>query len=357
MYIKNILPHQASIPSDFRHISGIMADEHEHDGPMSEIRKVAYAMTAEKVSGNTRGFGYLCEKYSRLLVEHPDTATVSECSCGCLENDNIFKMLEEIGRFSAECYAIAFETGHLSKTIEYGSNDEKVRKTTDMVNSGFYFMTDRYEEFYTSTLYIPVEEARKNIMETIDVFHANFEKGDGLAQLAWISRKRTDDNSNFGKFVHEYPDHVVPTFICCNLMNYVINPTRLNITETFVCDLRLKFYDCGVPFPDYCSEWVDDKSRPIAKSADDDNDGKIDYVKVLRVMSPIQAIVNNGGLHALKGLYERNPEMVRKGLIGVDFGEYRSTIDYWKKTSSYEKYHANAEDILAEMESFAASIV
>jgi len=357
MYIKNILPHQASIPSDFHYISGIMTDEHEHDGPMSEIRKVAYAMTAAKVSGNTEEFSRLCEEYRQLLVKYPDTASVSECSCGCLENDNIYKMLGEIGRFSPECYAIAFDTGHLSKTIEYGSNKKKVRKTTDMVNSGFYFMTDRYEEFYTGTLYIPVEEARKNIMETIDVFHANFEKGDGLAQLAWISRKRTDDNSNFGKFEREYPVDLPTSFICCTLMNYVINPTRLNITETFVWDLLLKFYDCGVPFPDVISEWVDDKTRPIAKSAED-NDGKIDYVKVLRVMSPIQAIVNNGGLHALKGLYERNPEMVRKGLIGVDFGEYRSKIDYWKKTSSsYEKYHANAEDILAEMESFVASIV
>ena len=356
MYIKNILPHQASIPSDFRHISGIMADEHEHDGPMPRIRKVAYSMTAAKVSGNTEEFSRLSGEYRQLLIEHPDTATVSECSCGCLENDNIFKMLEEIGRFSAECYAIAFETGHLSNTIEYGSNDEKVRKTTDMVNSGFYFMTDKYEEFYTGTLYIPVEEARKNIMETIDVFHANFEKGDGLAQLAWISRKRTDDNSNFGKFVHEYPVDLTISYICSNLMNYVINPIRLNITETFVWDLLKNLYDRGVPFPDVISEWVDDESRPIAKSAED-NDGKIDYVKVLRVMSPIQAIVNNGGLHALKGLYERNPEMVRKGLIGVDFGEYRSTIDYWKKTSSYEKYHVNAEDILAEMESFVASIV
>ena len=357
MCIKNILPHQASIPSDFHNISGIMADVHKHAGPMSEIRRVARAMTAAKVGGNTKEFSRLCEEYRQLLEKYPDTATVSECSCGCLENDNIYKMLEAIGRFSAECYAIAFETGHLSKTIEYGSNDEKVRKTTDMVNSGFYFMTDKYEEFYTGTLYIPVEEARKNIMETIDVFHANFEKGDGLAQLAWIARKRTEDNSMFGKIVREYPDHLLISYICSNLMNYVINPIRLNITETFVCDLLLKLYDCGVPFPDVISEWVDDESRPIAKSAED-NDGKIDYVKVLRVMSPIQAIVNNGGLHALKGLYERNPEMVRKGLIGVDFGEYRSTIDYWKKTSSsYEKYHANAEDILAEMESFVASIV
>lgn len=333
-----------------------MADKHEHAGPMPEIRRVACAMTAAKVSGNTKEFSRLCEEYRQLLVEHPDTESVSECSCGCLENDNIYKMLEEIGRFAAECYAIASETGHLSKTIEYGSNKKKVRKTTDMVSSGFYFMTDRYEKFYTGTLYIPVEEARKNIMETIDVFHANFEKGDGLAQFAWISCKRTEDNSNFGKFVREYPVDLQISYICSNLMNYVIDPTRLDITETFVWDLLLKFYDCGVPFPDVISKWVDDKSRPIAKSAED-NDGKIDYVRVLRIMSPIQAIVNNGGLHALKGLYERNPEMVRKGLIGVDFGEYRSTIDYWKKTSSYEKYPANAEDILAEMESFVASVV
>ena len=76
-------------------------------------------------------------------------------------------------------------------------------------------------------------------------------------------------------------------------------------------------------------------------------------------MSPIQAIIGNGGLHALKGLYERDSEMVRKSLIDVDtyIEEFRSTIKYWKTTSSYDKYHANADDILAEMESFIESIM
>ena len=143
-------------------------------------------------------------------------------------------------------------------------------------------------------------------------------------------------------------------------MSYIINPTRMNITDTFVWDLLLKLYDLGMPFPDHVTEWVDDESRPIVKSAEEDGENdKVEYVCVLRSMSLIQAIIGNGGLHALKGLYERNPEMVSKSLIDVDtyIEEFRSTIEYWKTTSSYDKYHANADDILAEMESFIASIM
>lgn len=334
-----------------------MSNEHEHDGPMPEIRDVARAVAAAKASCNMAEFSRLLAEYRRLLIENPDTTTKSECHCGCIENDDIFKMLREFGQFPAELYIIAFETGHLSKRIEYGSTDEKVQKTTEMVNFGFCYMTYNFENLYDRTLIIPVEEAQENIMETIDVFYTNFEEDGGLNQYAWISQRRTDYHGNI--FTYDYPKHL-PTYICCNLMSYIINPTRMNITGTFVWDLLLKLYDLGMPFPDHITEWVDDESRQIIKSAKEDGEkDKVEYVRILRIMSPIQAIIGNGGLHALKGLYERNPEMVSKSLIDVDthIEEFRSTITYWKTTSSYDKYHANADYILAEMESFIASIM
>ena len=61
----------------------------------------------------------------------------------------------------------------------------------------------------------------------------------------------------------------------------------------------------------------------------------------------------------LKGLYEHDPEMVRKNLIDVDtyVEKFRCTITYWKTTSYYDKYHANSDDILVEIESFIARIM
>ena len=340
--------------------------EHEHDGPMPKIRQVAYDAADAKVRGNTKEFRHLIKKFRSLLIENPDTTTTSECSCGCLETDNIFKMLRTIGRFPAELYIIAFETSHLSKMIEYGSTDTKVQNTTDMLDFGFGFLiNNKFKNRHDGTIIIPVEHVQKNIMDTIDVFYSNFEKNDGLNQYAWIGKRRTENHNNSNNILaYYYPPHL-PTFINCNLMNYIINPTQLNITETFVWDLLLKLYDLGMPFPDHITEWVEDKSRPIVKPAkEDEEDEEDEYVRVLHIMSPIQAIIGNGGLYALKGLYERDPEMVRKSLIDVDtyVEEFRSTIKYWKTTSwkttsYYEKYHANADDILAEMESFIASIM
>lgn len=338
-----------------------MADEHEHDGPMPEIRKIAGAAAAAKVRGNTEEFRCLLDEFRRLLVENPDTTTTSKCSCGFPETDNIFKLLRTIGRFPAELYIIAFETGHFSNMIEYGSDNKKVRNTTDMVNFGFSFMIDTFNNTHDGTIIIPVEKARENIMDTIDVFYSNFEENYGLNQYAWIGKCRTEYLDNMSKYY--YPPHL-PTFINCNLINYIINPTQLNITETFVWDLLLKLYDLGMPFPDNITEWIDDKSRPIVKPAkEDEEDNKVKYVSVLHIMSPIQAIIGNGGLHALKGLYERDPEMVRKSLIDVDtyVEKFSSTIEYWKTTfwkttSYYEKYHKNADKILAEMKLFLALI-
>jgi|688.fasta_scaffold35672_2 hypothetical protein len=48
--------------------------------------------------------------------EYPNTDTEIFCSCGCLENDDIYKMLQTAGRFSPEFYLIAFKTGQLSIT-------------------------------------------------------------------------------------------------------------------------------------------------------------------------------------------------------------------------------------------------
>ena len=335
-----------------------MSNEHEHDGPMPKIREVAHATAAAKSSGNMAEYRRLLAEYRRLLIENPDTTTTFECSCGCMENDNIFKMLREFGRFPAELYIIAFETGHLSKKIEYGSTKKKVQKTTEMVSFGFCDMTYNFENSYDRTLIIQVEEAQKNIMETIDVFYTIFKEYSGLNQYAWIGQRRTDYLGD-DILTYDYPKHL-PTYICCNLMSYIINPTRMNITDTFVWDLLLKLYDLGIPFPDHITEWVDDESRPIVKSAKEDGENdKVEYICVLRSMSPIQAIIGNGGLHALKGLYERNLEMVSKSLIDVDIyvEEFRNNIKYWKTTSSYDKHHANADDILAEMESFIASIM
>ena len=337
-------------------------DDHEHDGPMPEIRKIAYLAADAEVIGNMKEFRRLLKEFRRLLVENPDTTTTLECSCGCLETDNIFKLLRTIGRFPAELYKIAFKTGHLSKMIEYGSTDTKVQNTTEMVDFVFCFMINKFKNWHDGTIIIPVEKAQENIMKTIDVFYSNFEKNDGLNQYAWIGKRRTEYLGDMSKY--DYPPHL-PTYICCNFMNYIINPTQLDITETFVWDLLLKLYDLGMPFPDHITEWVDDKSRPIVKPAkEDEEDEEDEYVRVLHIMSPIQAIIGNGGLHALKGLYERDPEMVRKSLIDVDtyVEEFRSTIKYWKTTSwkttsYYEKYHANADDILAKMESFIASIM
>ena len=334
-----------------------MSNEHEHDGPMSKIIEVALAAAAAKVSGNMAEFRSFIDEYRRILIENPDTTTTSECSCGCMEESNIFIMLRDFGRFPAELYTIAFETGHLSKRIEYGSTKKKVQNTKKMVNFGFCYMTDKFTNLYDSTLIIPVKDVQKNIMETIDVFYTNFEEDSGLNQYVWIGRSRTDYLGDI--FTYDYPKHL-PTYICCNLTSYIINPTCMNITEIFVWDLLLKLYDLGMPFPDHVTEWVDDESRPIVKSAKEDGkDDKVDYVRVLRIMSPIQAIIGNGGLYALKGLYERDPEMVRKSLIDVNtyIDKFRSNIKYWKTTSSYDKYHANAEDILAEMKSFIANIM
>jgi hypothetical protein len=332
-----------------------MADEHEHDGPMSKIRKVAYAAAAANVRGNKEEFSSLLDEYRHLLIYNPDTTTRFNCNCGCPEKYNIFKMLRTIGRLPAELYIIAFETGHLSNMIEYGSTDTKIQHTTEMVNFGFSYMSNKFKNWCDGTLFISKPHAQKNIMETIDVFYTNF-KEYGLNQYAWIGRSRTEYRVN--KSIYDYPKHL-PTYICCNLMNYIINPTALNITETFVWDLLLKLYDMGVSFPDHVTNWVDDKSRPIVKPAKEDGDDEVEYVKVLHIMSPIQAIISNGGLHALKGLYARDPEMVRTSLIDVDtyVEEFRNTIEYWKSISYYEKYHANADDILAEMESFIANIM
>lgn len=338
-----------------------MADEHEHDGPMPEIRRIAYAAADAKIC-NMKKFRRLLEKFRRLLVKNPDTTTTSECSCRCLETDNIFKLLRTIGRFPAELYKIAFETGHLSKMIKYGSTDTTIQNTTDMLDFGFGFMIDKFKNRHDGTIIIPVEKAQENIMDTIDVLYSNFEENYGLNQYAWIGRRRTEYSGDISKYY--YPPHL-PTYINCNFMNYIINPMQLNSTNTFVWDLLLKLYDLGMPFPDHITEWVEDKSRPIVKPAkEDEEDNKVEYVRVLHIISPIQAIIGNGGLHALKGLYERDPEMVRKNLIDVDtyIEEFRSNIEYWKTTSwkttsYYEKYHANADGILAEMELFISSIM
>ena len=153
-----------------------MSNEHEHDGPMPEIRDVARATAAAKASYNMAEFSRLLAEYRRLLIENPDTTTESECYCGCIENDDIFKMLRDIGLFPAELYTIAFETGHLSKKIEDGSTKKKVQNTTEMVSFGFCYMTYDFKKLYDRTLIIPVEEAQENIMKTIDVFYTNFKE-------------------------------------------------------------------------------------------------------------------------------------------------------------------------------------
>jgi hypothetical protein len=304
--------------------------------------------------------GYIKE-YRRLLTENRYTSSEVRCSCGCIEYDTIYKLLRNAGRIEAAYYSIAFETGHLATELSL----EDSCQTTEMILHYFSYMPDGDTE------------AEQNIMGTLDVFKEKLGENE-LGRLVWPGVSRAEQEQ-FNRF-DEYPAGL-PDIFYCNIMTLAIQGMCLNTTKDFKWKIVLKLYDMGVPFPDYMSQW-DDTDRPIPSENDgasSDEGCKKRYIRVLRAMTPIQAIVENGGLYALKGLYERDPEMVRKGLTnsGPHIEEFRNTIVYWQtKVESwkveedpvtreeveipgktyYEKYHNNANEILEEMKLFIANI-
>lgn len=277
------------------------------------------------------------------------------------KEDGIYDMLQKgFGYLDSEVYRIAFETEHLSM---YLSVDIEVYRNTGETVYGIFESLGCGGKGTTPEEICTFET---NVMGTIDVMFENFVSGYDLRSFAWIVWSR-------GQFIDSklryYPDDL-PSIFGTNVMNQIMG-SFLNPTDEFVQKIFLKFFDQKVPLPDWHPEWICDTQKPISP---------FNYLEVLHLFTPIQYIVRMGWLYALKGLYERIPEKVKKDLSDgavQHIQAFRDKITTWKKTrtgyrvecdpvtgesceislgSKYEVYHNNGDAILEELEKFVQEI-
>jgi len=312
---------------------------------------------------------------STLMKQFVDAMVHQSCNCGFPEPGNVFKMLwRGFGILNPQVYQIAFDVGFLDKYIMYGSDNTATRRMTcDMVYNMFQWLRDSHCDD-AGTLLTSQEEFEANAMGTIDVLFNNFAQGCDLRSFAWIVWSRGEFVGSSERY---YPEDL-PSFVGHNIMSLVMD-SHTNATQEFTQKIFLKLFDMKVPLPDACPIWVEDTSRPLP-SEDNDEPGKVRYVEILHLVTPVQYIVHMGWIHALKGLYERIPGKVKKDLSdGADqhIQKFRDLIKYWKDTSrgchvvsdpitgestdisvgsEYDAYHSNGDEILADMERFIQEI-
>ena len=316
-----------------------------HDSPSDKIWDVAHGKDFDTLP--------------TLMAEFVNDMTHRRCNCGFPYPDDVFDMLQrDFGILDPQVYQIAFDTGLLSRYIMYGPGDtDTCRMTRDMAYNMFSDLNKPPRSDDSKLLTSP-EEFEANAMGTIDVLFNNFAQGYDIRAFAWVECSR-------GQFVGckdiYYPEDL-PSFISHNIMSLLME-WRANTTNEFVQKIFLKLFDLKTPLPDFCPLWVEDTTRPIASDTHDEP-GKVQYAEILRLVTPIQYIVHIGWIHALKGLYERIPEKVKKDLSCADqhIQEFRDLLKHWKDMkedtgmSKYDALYDNGNEILAEMEQFIQDI-
>lgn len=284
-------------------------------------------------------------EYERILSETPDV--------------EIYKILGfKFGKISKDYYQIAAKLGIISKRLEYVSSDKAEEHTSELIHRMFYYMCDHHSDTYEDDeeeyIQTPQAEYEKNIMETIDVLYNHF---GGLSSYSYISIWRSQYRN---EPIYEYSDNN-PTFFCENLLSLVMDDSDCNHSKTFGWEVLLKLIDLGVDIPDHVSSYNEDHTRPLPVP----DGGEIKYMTVITSINFTQKLIEYGALHALKGLYDRFPDRVKREMTNTEYhvGKYRKQIDVWKGEEEsdsdddtcdtvFNLYHNNADQILADMEEF-----
>lgn len=285
-------------------------------------------------------------EYERILSEKP--------------NIKIYKILGyKFGKISKDYYQIAAKLGIISKNLKFVSSDKTEEYTSGLIHTMFYYMCDHHSDTYEDDeeeyIQTPQVEYEKNIMETIDVLYSHF---GGLSSYSYISIYRSWYRNDP---TYEYSDNN-PAFFCENLLSIVMDDSDCNHSKTFGWDVLLKLIDLDVDIPDHISSYNDDHTRPLPVP---DGDGDIEYITVITSINFTQQLIEYGALHALKGLYDRFPDRVKREMTNTEYhvGKYRAQIDEWKGEEEHDSdndtndtvfnlYHSNADQILADMEEF-----
>ena len=283
-------------------------------------------------------------EYERILSEKP--------------NVRIYRILgDKFGKISKDYYQIAAKLGIISKHLEYVSSDKTEEFTSGLIHNMFYYMCDHHSDTYEEEeeyVQTPQSEYEKNIMETIDVLYNHFGELSSYLHISiWRSQYRNNPN-------YEYSDNN-PVFFCRNLLSLVMYDSACNHSKTFGWEVLLKLIDLDVDIPDHVASYNDDPTRPLPVQDGDE----IEYVRVIISINFTQQLIEYGALHALKGLYDRFPDRVKREMTNTEYhvGKYREQIDKWKGEEEsdsdddtydtlFNLYHSNADQILADMEEF-----
>ena len=284
-------------------------------------------------------------EYERILSENP--------------NVKIYRILGyKFGKISKDYYQIAAKLGIISKHLEYVSNENVEQRTSELIHNMFYYMCDHHSDTYEEEeeyIQTPQAEYEMNIMETIDVLYNHFGELSSYSHIRiWRSQYRNNP-------AYEYSDNN-PAFFCENLLSLVMDDSACNHSKTFGWEVLLKLIDHGVDIPDHVSSYNEDHTRPLPVP---DGDDEIEYITVITSINFTQQLIEYGALHALKGLYDRFPDRVKREMTNTEYhvGKYRKQIDEWKGEEEHDSdndtddtvfnlYHINADQILADMEEF-----